>query len=59
VPVLVDGKLVRKHACIDGPEIDGHAIIWDKFLPRFRLFNQQEAAAKAEIGWTAPGAPRP
>ncbi|HQR25635.1 MAG TPA: sulfide/dihydroorotate dehydrogenase-like FAD/NAD-binding protein [Nocardioides sp.] len=42
VPVVVDGKLVRKHACIDGPEIDGHIIDWDKFLPRFGQFREQE-----------------
>lgn len=39
------GKIVRKHACIDGPELDGHAIDWDKFLPRFNLFRRQEASA--------------
>ena len=39
------GKLVRKHACIDGPELDGHAIDWDKFLPRFNQFKTQEKAA--------------
>jgi glutamate synthase (NADPH/NADH) small chain len=50
VPVLIDGKLVRKHACIDGPEIDAHLIDWDKFLPRFKLFKTQEAAANARIG---------
>lgn len=33
VPVRVDGKPVRKHACIDGPEIDSHSIDWDQFLP--------------------------
>jgi len=27
VPVVIDGKLVRKHACIDGPEIDAHLIL--------------------------------
>jgi glutamate synthase (NADPH/NADH) small chain len=43
VPVTLDGKLVRKHACIDGPEIDGHIIDWDKFLPRFNQFKTQEA----------------
>jgi glutamate synthase (NADPH/NADH) small chain len=47
VPVVVDGKLVRKHACIDGPEIDAHAIDWDKFLPRFGLFKTQERASQA------------
>jgi len=47
VPVMEGDKLVRKHACIDGPELDAHAIDWDKFLPRFKLFSTQEAAAKA------------
>ncbi|MEN0128950.1 MAG: sulfide/dihydroorotate dehydrogenase-like FAD/NAD-binding protein, partial [Brevundimonas sp.] len=28
VPVVIDGALVRKHACIDGPEIDSHLIDW-------------------------------
>lgn len=42
VPVMLDGKLVRKHACIDGPEIDSHIIDWDKFLPRFNQFKPQE-----------------
>ncbi|NLI17809.1 MAG: sulfide/dihydroorotate dehydrogenase-like FAD/NAD-binding protein [Actinomycetales bacterium] len=47
VPVTVDGKLVRKHACIDGPELDAHAIDWDKFLPRFTQFRAQEQRAVA------------
>jgi glutamate synthase (NADPH/NADH) small chain len=46
VPVVLDGKLVRKHACIDGPEIDAHVIDWDKFLPRFSQFKAQEAASR-------------
>lgn len=50
VPVTVDGKLVRKHACIDGPEIDAHAIDWDKFLPRFNLFKSQEKASRERHG---------
>ena len=31
VPVVIDGKPVRKHSCIDGPELDD----WDKYLPHF------------------------
>ena len=50
VPVTIDGKLVRKHACIDGPEIDAHAIDWDKFLPRFNLFKSQEKASRERHG---------
>jgi glutamate synthase (NADPH/NADH) small chain len=42
VPVNLDGKLVRKHACIDGPEIDSHIIDWEKFIPRFLQFKKQE-----------------
>jgi glutamate synthase (NADPH/NADH) small chain len=42
VPVYEDGKLVRKHACIDGPEIDAHTIDWEKFIPRFSQFREQE-----------------
>jgi glutamate synthase (NADPH/NADH) small chain len=51
VPTIEDGKLVRKHACIDGPEIDSHAIDWDKFLPRFGLFRSQEQASRARHGF--------
>jgi glutamate synthase (NADPH/NADH) small chain len=50
VPVIEDGKPVRKHACIDGPEIDAHAIDWDKFLPRFRQFRAQEQASRERRG---------
>ena len=51
VPVIIDDKLVRKHACIDGPEIDSHLIDWDKFLPRFGLFREQEQVARARHGF--------
>ncbi|HET7202174.1 MAG TPA: sulfide/dihydroorotate dehydrogenase-like FAD/NAD-binding protein [Steroidobacteraceae bacterium] len=50
VPVTIDGKLVRKHACIDGPELDAHIIDWDKFLPRFNAFRSQEARSRATHG---------
>lgn len=50
VPVVEEGQLVRKHACIDGPEIDGHAIDWDKFLPRFAQFRAQERASRERAG---------
>jgi glutamate synthase (NADPH/NADH) small chain len=52
VPVSIEGKPVRKHACIDGPEIDSHIIDWDKFLPRFNQFRAQEQHSKAEHGLT-------
>ncbi len=51
VPVLIDGALVRKHACIDGPEIDAHIIDWEKFLPRFGLFRQQERDSMVRHGF--------
>ena len=51
VPVTIDGKMVRKHACIDGPEIDAHIIDWDKFLPRFNQFKAQEARSRAKHGF--------
>jgi glutamate synthase (NADPH/NADH) small chain len=51
VPVNEGGKLVRKHACIDGPEIDAHSIDWDKFLPRFGLFRAQEQTSRARHGF--------
>jgi glutamate synthase (NADPH) small chain len=47
VPVMLEGKLVRKHACVDGPEIDAHIIDWDKFLPRFNQFKRQEQQSRA------------
>jgi glutamate synthase (NADPH/NADH) small chain len=50
VPVTIEGKLVRKHACIDGPEIDSHSIDWDKFLPRFGQFRAQEARSRKAHG---------
>ena len=50
VPVNIDGKMVRKHACVDGPEIDSHIIDWDKFLPRFGLFKPQEKASMEKHG---------
>jgi glutamate synthase (NADPH/NADH) small chain len=50
VPVTIDGKLVRKHACIDGPELDAHIIDWDKFLPRFNAFKSQESRSRAAHG---------
>jgi glutamate synthase (NADPH/NADH) small chain len=50
VPVVVDGTPVRKHACIDGPEIDAHLIDWDKLLPRFAQFRDQEQASMVRHG---------
>jgi glutamate synthase (NADPH) small chain len=50
VPVVIDGVVVRKHACIDGPEIDSHIIDWEKFLPRFGQFRTQERRSMAEHG---------
>jgi glutamate synthase (NADPH/NADH) small chain len=51
VPVNIGGKLVRKHACVDGPEIDGHIIDWDKFLPRFNQFKPQEKESMTKRGF--------
>jgi glutamate synthase (NADPH/NADH) small chain len=51
VPVTIEGKMVRKHACIDGPELDAHIIDWDKFLPRFLQFRKQEDENKARHGF--------
>jgi glutamate synthase (NADPH/NADH) small chain len=50
VPVTIDGQMVRKHACIDGPEIDAHIIDWDKFLPRFNQFRAQEQISRVKHG---------
>ncbi len=51
VPVMDGDKLVRKHACIDGPEIDSHAIDWEKFLPRFNQFRTQEQQSRLRHGY--------
>ncbi|MFT3847926.1 MAG: sulfide/dihydroorotate dehydrogenase-like FAD/NAD-binding protein [Propionivibrio sp.] len=50
VPVNIEGRMVRKHACVDGPEIDSHIIDWDKFLPRFGLFKAQEQESRVKHG---------
>ena len=42
VPIQQEEKLIRKHACVDGPEFDAHIIDWDKLLPRFKQFSLQE-----------------
>jgi len=51
VPVNLDGKMVRKHACIDGPELDAHIIDWEKFLPRFNQFKAQEEQSMRRHGF--------
>jgi glutamate synthase (NADPH/NADH) small chain len=51
VPVSIKGRLVRKHACIDGPEIDSHIIDWDKFLPRFQQYKAQEDQNRVRHGF--------
>ncbi|WP_319528915.1 sulfide/dihydroorotate dehydrogenase-like FAD/NAD-binding protein [uncultured Cohaesibacter sp.] len=51
VPVLTaDGKTLRLHACIDGPEFDAHTVEWDKFLPRFGQFKAQEVRSMEKHG---------
>ncbi len=50
VPVLRDGKPMRMHACIDGPEFDAHTVEWDKFMPRFNQFKAQEVRSLEEHG---------
>ena len=52
VPVIIKGKMIRKHACVDGPELDAHIIDWDKFLPRFLQFKSQEDENKIRHGLT-------
>ena len=52
VPVNLEGKMVRKHACIDGPELDSHIIDWDKFLPRFLQFREKEENNKIRHGFS-------
>ena len=50
VPVTIEGRTVRRHACVDGPEIDAHIIEWDKFLPRFAQFRTQETDSRRRHG---------
>lgn len=50
VPVTIEGRTVRKHACIDGPEIDAHIIDWERFLPRFGQFRAQEQESRVRHG---------
>ena len=50
VPVNIDGRIIRRHACIDGPEIDAHIIDWAKFLPRFGQFREQEMESRIRHG---------
>ncbi|MDT0164053.1 sulfide/dihydroorotate dehydrogenase-like FAD/NAD-binding protein [Actinotalea sp. AC32] len=50
VPVVVDGVRVRRHACIDGPEMDAHAVDWDRYLPRFGQWREQERRSAAAHG---------
>ena len=52
VPVNINGKMVRKHACIDGPELDAHIIDWEKFLPRFLQFKAQEDQSMKKHGFS-------
>jgi len=47
---VVSTPPVRKHACIDGPEIDAHCIDWDKFLPRFGLSRHRSRPAGRPTG---------
>ena len=51
VPVTIAGKMVRKHACVDGPELNSHIIDWDKFLPRFNQFKSQEQESRVAHGF--------
>lgn len=51
VPIIEDGKLVRKHACVDGPEFDAHTIDWEKLLPRFKQFAIQEQESMNRHGF--------
>ena len=51
VPVTLNGKMVRKHACIDGPELDAHIIDWEKFLPRFLQYKSQEEQSMRSHGF--------
>ncbi|HIJ83505.1 MAG TPA: sulfide/dihydroorotate dehydrogenase-like FAD/NAD-binding protein, partial [Magnetococcales bacterium] len=51
VPVTINGNMVRKHACIDGPELDAHIIDWEKFMPRFMQFRAKEQKSMEAHGF--------
>ncbi|MCL3862368.1 sulfide/dihydroorotate dehydrogenase-like FAD/NAD-binding protein [Actinotalea sp. K2] len=50
VPCVVDGRPVRRHACLDGPELDAHSVDWDRYLPRFGQFREQELSSRVRHG---------
>ena len=41
---LKDGKggSITRFTCTDGPEFDGHAVLWDRFLQRQKIYHEQE-----------------
>lgn len=55
VPVNVDSELVRRHDCVDSPEIDSPITDWDGFIPRFHYYRPQ---AEPRPGGWEPAAAR-
>ena len=41
--VSVDGE--TKFACVDGPELDGHAVDWDELFIRKHIYREEEAVS--------------
>ena len=52
VPIHKEDQLLRKHACVDGPEFDAHSIDWEKLLPRLKQFNLQELRSQELKGFS-------
>jgi ferredoxin--NADP+ reductase len=55
-PVMIDGTGMcgscrvtvgadTKFACVDGPEFDGHAVVWEELVQRLGAFREKEKTA--------------
>lgn len=56
-PIMIDGTGMcggcrvnvggeYKHACVDGPDFDGHQVAWDEVMRRGGMYREYEARAK-------------
>lgn len=53
--VTVNGNI--KFACVDGPEFDGHGVLWDELMTRLKQYKEQEKISLekylSEVGETS------
>ncbi len=53
--VTVNGNI--KFACVDGPEFDGHGVMWDELMTRLKQYKEQEKISLekylSEVGETS------